>query len=362
MPQSKPIGLILLWGLYLALFYFIYKVINPFIYPILWAGIFTVIFSPLHKLMLKLTKNRETLSASLTMFLIIFLVIIPGAFLITLIVSESIDFAQNVMNDKTLDFYNLIENKAIQDIVNRITDNLNIQRIDIAVVFKEKLKEFSLFIISKAEAILVEIPSAFFSFFITLFTTFFMLRDGKSFSSLLKNLIPLSDTEIQYYFENLKKVIYITFLGVLLTAFAQGLIAFVAFYFIGIKSSLLLGVVTAVASLIPVVGSAIVWVPLAVFLLAKGLILKGVLVIIVGLLFISTVDNFVRPIFLHQYLSLHLLLTFFSLFGGIKAFGFIGIFLGPVIISAFIGCCLFYRDYRLKLQEEELKNETGTVF
>lgn len=362
MPQSKPIGLILLWGLYLALFYFIYKVINPFIYPILWAGIFTVIFSPLHKLILKLTKDRETLSASITMFLIVILVVIPGSFLITLVVSEAIDFAQALMQDKSLDVTNILQNQTIQDLTNRITDSLNIQRIDIAIVIKDKLREVSGFVITKAESILVEIPSTFFSFFITLFTTFFMLRDGKSFSSLLKNLIPLSDTEIQYYFENLKKVIYVTFLGVLLTAFAQGLIAFIAFYFIGIKSSILLGVITAIASLIPVVGSAIVWVPLSIFLLIKGLVLKGVLVIIVGLLFISTVDNFVRPIFLHQYLSLHLLLTFFSLFGGIKAFGFIGIFLGPVIISAFIGCCLFYRDYRLKMHEEELKDETGKVF
>lgn len=362
MPQSKPIGLILLWGFYLAVFYFIYKVISPFIYPILWAGIFAIIFSPLHKFILKLTKNRETLSASITMFIIVTLVVIPGVFLITMIVSETIDFAQAVMMDKSMDWTNILQNKSIQDFANRITDSLNIQRIDIAIVIKDKLKEFSQFIITKAEKILVEIPSTFFSFFITFFTAFFMFRDGKSFSSLIKGLVPLSDTEIQYYFENLKKVIYVTFLGVLLTAFAQGLIAFIAFYFIGIKSSLLLGVLTAVASLIPVVGSAIVWVPLAVYLLIKGMILKGVLVIIVGALFISTVDNFVRPIFLHQYLSLHLLLTFFSLFGGIKAFGFIGIFLGPVIVSAFIGCCLFYRDYRLKLHEEEQKNETGTLF
>ncbi len=334
---------------------------SPFIYPILWAGIFTIIFSPLHKLILKLTKNRETLSASITMFIIVFIVVIPGAFLITLIVSEVIDFAQAIMTDKTLDLTKVFQNKTIQDFVNRITDSLNVQHIDVPVVAMEKLKEFSGIIITKAESILIGIPSAFFSFFITFFTTFFMLRDGKSFSSLLKNLIPLSDTEVQYYFENLKKVISVTFVGVLLTAFAQGLIAFIAFYFIGVKSSLLLGVLTAVASLIPVVGSALVWVPLAIFLMIKGLILKGVLVIIVGMLFISTIDNFLRPIFLHQYLSLHLLLTFFSLFGGIKAFGFIGIFLGPVIISAFIGCCLFYRDYRLKLQEEEMKNETGDV-
>lgn len=361
MPQAKPIGLIILWGLYLALFYLIYKVINPFIYPILWAGIFTVIFSPLHKWILKLTKERETLAASITMFLIVVLVVLPGVFIITLIVSESIDFAQSLMSDKSFDITTAFENKTIQSLADSITDALKVQRVDIAAVIKEKLKELSGFVITKAEKILVEIPSTFFSFFITLFTTFFMLRDGKSFSSLLKNLIPLSETELQYYFENLKKVIYVTFLGVLLTAFAQGLIAFIAFYFIGIKSSLLLGVATAIASLIPVVGSAIVWVPLAIFLLIKGFILKGVLVIIVGLLFISTVDNFVRPIFLHQYLSLHLLLTFFSLFGGIKAFGFIGIFLGPVIISAFIGCCLFYRDYRLKLLEEERRDERSKV-
>lgn len=362
MPQTKPLGLILLWGLYIALFYFIYKVINPFIFPILWASIFTVIFSPLHKIVLKWTKNRATLAASITMLFIVFVVIIPGAFLVTLIVSESIDFAQAMVTGKSLNIANLLQSQTIQDIANRITDALNIQPVDIAVFFKDKLHEFSKFIIVKAESILVEIPSAFFSFFITLFTTFFMLRDSKSFVALLKNLIPLSDTEVEYYFENLKKVVNVTFVGVLLTALVQGLIAFIAFYFIGVKSSLLLGLLTAVASLIPVVGSAIVWVPVAIYFFVQGLLLKGIIIIIVGLFFISLVDNFVRPIFLHQYLSLHLLLTFFSLFGGIKAFGFIGIFLGPVVISAFIGSCLFYQDYRLKHNKEEGNNEAGELF
>lgn len=354
MPQSKPVGLILLWGIYLALFYFIFKVINPFIYPILWSAIFSILFYPVYKFFLKFTKNRVTLSAGLTLMVIIFLVIIPGISIVTLIITEAIDFAQEIIQDKHINVIDIVNHPYIQKILNKIEDVLRVETVDLQMFFRTKLKEISSIVALKAEQILFEIPSKFFDFFIIFFTTFFMIRDGKAFGDLLRNLLPFSESEINYYFSNLKKVILVTFLGVLLTAFVQGAVAFVSFYLIGIKSSLLLGLAVAVSSLVPMVGSALVWVPLAIYLLSQGLILKAVLVILVGIFFISLVDNFVRPIFLHQYLSLHLVLTFFSLFGGIKAFGLIGIFLGPIIISAFIGCCLFYQDFKQKLMKEEV--------
>lgn len=346
MSQSKPIGIILLWGLYLALFYLLYLIMKPFIYPILWAGILTVIFSPIYKKILKLTKHKETLSASITMIIIVLVVIIPSIYISTVLISEIIDFVKKMPSELNIDLTKIYELSFFTNIFSLLQDSFNINVSDIKIAFSQKLKDISIVVITKAEQFLLDLPSGFTNFFITLFTTFFLLRDGKTFGGLIKNLLPLSKTEIDYYFDKLKRVVYATFIGVLLTAGIQGLIAFIAFYFIGIKSSLLLGLLVSIASLVPVVGSALVWVPLAIYLIATGLILKGVLVIIVGVLFISTVDNFVRPIFLHQYLSLHLLLTFFSLFGGIKAFGLIGIFLGPIIISAFIGCCMFYQDYK----------------
>lgn len=358
MPQSKPIGLILLWGIYLALFYFIFKVINPFIYSILWSAIFSILFYPVNRFFLKITKNRQTLSAGMTLLVIVFLVVIPGISIVTLIITEAIDFAQEIIQDKHINVIDIVNHPYIQKFLKKIEDVLRVETVDLKVFFQAKLKEISSIVVLKAEQILFEIPSKFFDLFIIFFTTFFMIKDGKAFGELLRDLLPFSESEINYYFSNLKKVILVTFLGILLTAFVQGLVAFIAFYFIGIKSSLLLGLAVAISSLVPMVGSALVWVPLAIYLLAEGLILKGILVIVVGVFFISLVDNFVRPIFLHQYLSLHLVLTFFSLFGGIKAFGLIGIFLGPIIISAFIGCCLFYQEFKQKLiKEEVLKNE-----
>ncbi len=351
MNNSQPIGLIFLWGLYLLLFYLIYLVMKPFIYPILWAGILTIIFSPLYKKLLSLTKHRETLSASITLAIIVLIVIIPGIFLVSLIISEAIDFIKRIPTELNIDYTRLYEMQFITNTFKNLENSLNLNLSEIKLNLIEKIKNLSFNIIIAVEKFFLDLPSDFMNFFISLFTTFFLLRDGKTFGNLLKNLLPLSKTEIDYYFDKLKKVVYATFIGVLLTAVVQGIIAFISFYFIGIKSSLLLGLLVAIASLVPVVGSALVWVPLAIYLIATGLILKGILVIIVGVLFISTVDNFVRPIFLHQYLSLHLLLTFFSLFGGIKAFGLIGIFLGPIIISAFIGCCMFYQDHKQQLEK-----------
>lgn len=356
MIQTKPIGTIFLWGLYLALFYLLYLVMKPFIFPILWAGIFTVIFSPVYKKALSITKHRDTLAATLTMIIIVVAVIIPGAYIISLIVSETIDFAKSIITQTHFDFASILEHPIVIDILKRLDDTVHLNVEDLRATSQLKLKELSNLIINKAQQLLIDLPSSFANFFITLFTTFFLLRDGKTFGNLLRNLLPLSKNEIEYYFDNLKKVVYVTFIGVLLTAVVQGLIAFISFYFIGVGSSVILGLLVALASLVPVVGSALVWVPVAIYLIITGFVLKGLLVIIVGVFFISFVDNFVRPIFLHQYLSLHLLLTFFSLFGGIKAFGFIGIFLGPIIISAFIGSCFFYQDYRLKLEEESKKN------
>jgi predicted PurR-regulated permease PerM len=353
MNNSQPIGLIFLWGLYLLLFYLIYLVIKPFIYPILWAGILTIIFSPVYKKILSLTKYRETLSASITLAIIVLIVMIPGVMLLSLIIAEAIDFIKRIPTEMNIDFTRLYEMQFITNIFKNLENSLNINLTELKLNLFNKIKNLGYNIIVSVEKIFLDLPSDLINLFISLFTTFFLLRDGKTFGNLLKNLLPLSKTEIDYYFDKLKKVVYATFIGVLLTAVVQGFIAFISFYFIGIKSSLLLGLLVAISSLVPIVGSALVWVPLAIYLILTGLVLKGILVIIVGVLFISTVDNFVRPIFLHQYLSLHLLLTFFSLFGGIKAFGLIGIFLGPIIISAFIGCCMFYQDHKQQFENSK---------
>jgi len=351
MNNSQPIGLIFLWGLYLLLFYLIYLVIKPFIYPILWAGILTIIFSPLYKKILSLTKYRETLSASITIAIIVLIVLIPGVIIISLIITETIDFIKRIPTEMNIDFTRLYEMQFITNIFKNLENSLNINLTELKLNLINKIKNLGFNIIIAAEKIFLDLPLDLMNLLISLFTTFFLLRDGKTFGNLLKNLLPLSKTEIDYYSDKLKKVVYATFIGVLLTAAVQGIIAFISFYFIGIKSSLLLGLLVAITSLVPLVGTALVWVPLAIYFFLTGFVFKGVLVIIVGVFFISTVDNFVRPIFLHQYLSLHLLLTFFSLFGGIKAFGLIGIFLGPIIISAFIGCCMFYQDYKQQFEK-----------
>jgi predicted PurR-regulated permease PerM len=168
---------------------------------------------------------------------------------------------------------------------------------------------------------------------ITFFILFFIFRDGASTADQLTTLLPLSPEQSHRLFSRIRESVVANLYGMLAVSIIQGLLTGIALVIVGVPSPLLWGTAAAVFSLVPIVGSALVWLPIAIFLFAGGHWWKGIFFLAWEAILIGLADNVVRPLVLVGRVRLHPLLLLFALVGGVRQFGFIGLFVGPVVIS-----------------------------
>src|SRR5262249_10794341 len=168
---------------------------------------------------------------------------------------------------------------------------------------------------------------------IALVVLFFLFRDGESAVSKFMAALPLDQPRASELRSRISSTMMANVYGSLAVGALQGTLTGLAFWALGLGSPALWGVATGVLSLVPIFGSALVWVPASILLLFTGHYVKAAILIGLGVAVIGTVDNVVRPLIIHKRMSLHPILIFFSLLGGVQLFGVLGLFIGPVILS-----------------------------
>jgi predicted PurR-regulated permease PerM len=168
---------------------------------------------------------------------------------------------------------------------------------------------------------------------LTFLVLFFLFRDGNATIDNVISILPLSRDQALRLLRGIRDSVVANLYGILAVGLAQGLLTGTALAILRVPSALLLGLATAVCSLIPLVGTMLVWLPAAIYLIATGHLWKGIFLILWGAVVVGTIDNIIRPLVIGSRVELHPLLLLFSLLGGIQVFGFIGIFIGPVVIS-----------------------------
>ena len=168
---------------------------------------------------------------------------------------------------------------------------------------------------------------------LTFLILFFLFRDGKAAIESITSILPLTQDQALRLLTGIRDSVVANLYGILAVGLAQGLLTGAALAILRVPSPLLLGLTTAVCSLIPIVGTMLVWLPAAIYLMATGHLWKGIFLILWGSVVVGTIDNVIRPLVIGSRVELHPLLLLFSLLGGVQIFGFIGIFIGPVIIS-----------------------------
>jgi predicted PurR-regulated permease PerM len=189
------------------------------------------------------------------------------------------------------------------------------------------------FIVSKLGGFLGGSIAALTQILIMLFVLFFLYRDWEKALSLVRSISPLEDTETDYLFHRLSDTIDATVLGRLLVAGAQGLVAGITFASLGLPGAWFLGGITAAFAMIPSFGAFIVWLPVAVYLVATHHWVRAAILVAVGSCIISTLDNFLYPILVGTRLRLHTVPIFLSILGGIWFFGLTGLLLGPIVFT-----------------------------
>jgi predicted PurR-regulated permease PerM len=325
--------------------------IRAFLEPVFWATVFAIIFDPVKHRYLAITGGRETWSALLTLLTIIVLVLIPLAF---------VGYSLSV---ETVHLYQRIASGRI-DIESPLT---LLERIPMATEYMERFgitKEEILSRISAAAGTVTQYIGAsvvsftqnalrfFVALGVMLYVLFFFLRDGQRILNKIIRTLPLGDDRERELFSKFAGVSRATLKGTLVIGVVQGFIGGLLFWITGINAPVFWGTIMTVFSIIPAVGTGIVWLPAAIILLVNGSIWQGIVLLVGGGVVISLVDNILRPILVGMDTKMPDALILLSTIGGLSMFGITGIVIGPIIAAFFLVVWeIFEQDYAGALEE-----------
>ena len=313
-------------------------ILQPFYGAILWAIVGALIFAPLNRALLRRTGGRPNLAASATVLIIIAMVILPLAMIAASLVQEASSLYAKVQSGE-YDIAGYIQRvfDALPAWATGLLDRFNLT--DLSAV-RERLGSGAV----KGGQVLapqaLSIGMNTFDFMvglgIMLYLLFFLLRDGKALAERIKAIIPLRADQKAALFTRFADVVRATVKGGVLVAIAQGVLGGLAFWFLGIHAALLWAVLMAFLSLLPAIGAGLVWLPVAIYLLASGAVWQGIGLILYGVLVIGLVDNVLRPFLIGKDTKLPDYVVLISTLGGIEVFGLNGFVIGPLIAAIFM--------------------------
>ncbi|WP_062063492.1 AI-2E family transporter [Cellvibrio sp. OA-2007] len=311
-------------------------ILKPFFGTIFWACAITIIFYPMQTRLLKYLNGRSTVSALLTLTTCILVVVLPVTLLISSVVSEGAAYYGKLESGEVNPAQYLDQVRTAFPAVQQTLERFG---IDFAKI-KEGVLSVSMsggkWIAQHALSIGQNTFKLLLNICLMLYLTFFLLRDGNYLMELLIRALPLGDTRERMLFAKFGEVTRATIKGNMVIAIVQGSLGGLVFWALGIPGALLWGVVMAVMSLIPAVGPAIVWAPVAIYLFAAGDNIKGMILVGVGMGVIGLIDNILRPILVGRDTKLPDYIVLLSTLGGLGLFGINGFVIGPLVAALFI--------------------------
>ena len=324
--------------------YVCWLMLKPFIGVLEWAVVLAIVFYPVHKRLAKRIRRRG-LSALISSLLVILIVLLPLTFLTVALTNELSNAARNLPQHVN----QLMESQppVIGRVSRWIQDHLAIETQRSQEFVAVQLENAAAVLVGQSLGIMGNILSGFLKTFFVIFTMYYLFRDGDKIVAALPAALPLRKDQSDAIITRATEVISAGVYGVVTIAAIQGLLGGLAFWVLGVPSPILWGVLMTFVCMIPIAGSFFIWLPLAIYLMITGHWTQAILLVLWGALIISTIDNFLRPKLIKNQTKLHELFVFFSVLGGMRVFGLLGIILGPVVLAITIGLIkTFSRDDR----------------
>ena len=332
-------------GVWLA--YLSWQIAQPFLTAITWAAILAVVFAPLHERIRRRLK-REDLSALASTTAALLVVVLPFVFITVALARE---LAQGYRQVRT-GFANPteVEQKISQSRVvgpawRWVREHFNELDIDVNDLLRNAAERAGTVAFSVARGTVSNLSAFVLNVVLVAFTLFFFLRDGPVIIDHVKRAVPIDDDEAERILQLITEVVRASVNGVVLISLIKGVLAALAFWVLGVSSPVLWGAVGTVASLIPVIGIALVWIPAALALWLQGSAIKALLLALWGATVLSLIDNLLYPFLVRGQVRLHTLLVFFSALGGLSVFGFLGFVLGPMVTTLAVTLVEVASDY-----------------
>jgi predicted PurR-regulated permease PerM len=313
-------------------------ILMPFFGAIFWGAVLAILFSPFHRWILAKMGKKPVLAALTTLGICLVLVIFPMILIVMSLAQEGTALYQRMASgeiDVGLYLQNIFTALPgwMHDIMRRFgMDSIGMLQAKLS----DAAVQGSRFIATNVFDVGKNAFDFIVGFFIMLYLLFFLLKDGPALADRIQRAIPLSSEHKQNLFDKFTTVIRATVKGNFLVAAAQGAMGGIAFWMLGVQGPLLWAVIMAFLSLLPAVGAALIWMPVALYFLITGAIWKGAILTAFGVLVIGMVDNVLRPILVGKDIKMPDYLVLISTIGGMAIFGLNGFVIGPVVAALFI--------------------------
>ena len=313
-------------------------ILLPFYGAVFWAVILAIIFSPLQRRLLRRMPDRRNLATSLTLAATLLIAILPVGMIAALLVQEGATLYQRIESGE-LDL-----GSYIQWTRERMPEPVQEQLDRFGVANSQDLREQLSGLVMQGSQYLATRAFSFgqstFEFLVRLavmlYLLFFLFRDGSSLVARVRKALPLADGQKNRLFRKFTQVVRATVKGNLVVAVTQGALGGLIFWFLGIPSVLLWTVIMTFLSLLPAVGAALIWTPVAVYFLLNDQVWQGVLLILYGVCVIGLVDNVLRPILVGKDTKMPDYMVLISTLGGLALFGLNGFVIGPLVAALFM--------------------------
>ena len=320
-----------IFSLYLA-----YLLAQPFLHAIIMGIVFAALSWPLQKRTLHLTKGKRLPAALMTMGFLLVCIVLPAVIFIVLLIPQALAslgaISEWIVN---FNFESALDSTLVTNLFALLKEHvpfINPEADDINTAILQLTKSASQFLLQGATTIVSNAVTFALHFALLLLVMFFMLLDGEAMLDRFMYLFPLKELQKDTIVARLRAVSRAVLVGGVLVALLQGLVGGIGMAIVGMPA-LFCGALMALASFVPVLGTGLVWAPVAVWLFINGMTWQGVFVLIWCGVLVTTIDSIMRPLFMSTQAGLSTFFLFMSIIGGLKVFGMLGIVYGPLILG-----------------------------
>jgi predicted PurR-regulated permease PerM len=318
-------------GLLIAL-YVCWRMIDPFFDVLLWAAVLAVVFYPMHR-RLRDRIRKATPAAALSTVLVVLLILLPVTFISVAVVHELSGVAQSFQTPGQ--GWNVTVPAPVTRAIGWIGKyvDIDVDKESARKFIADRMQTWGSALAASTLVVVGGAVGAITQMALVVFTLFYFFRDGERLRDAVYQMVPLQRVQWQDIITRTKDVIGATVYGVLAISAIQGTLGTLIFWVLGLPSPLLWGVVMFFLSMIPMAGAFLVWAPAALYLALTGSLLQAGILVVWGVVVIGGIDNILSPRLVGRRASLHELLIFFGVLGGLQVFGVLGLVLGPVVVA-----------------------------
>jgi predicted PurR-regulated permease PerM len=326
------------------------RMVQPLVGPILWAFLLAFLLSPVNEALGRALRGRRGLAAFLITLASVMLILLPAALLAVAFAGQATDLLGRIealaQQHHITKMSDVLRVPLLQGVIDRLLIHLPVSAEQFQGWLVQGGQNALRIAVAMSGAVVVGALGVVVGFFLVLFLLFFFLRDGADLIRRAVGLIPMDPSRKTDLVDHLSAVTRAVVLGTLLTAVAQGTLLGIGFALVGLPSPVVFGVLSSIVSLVPMVGTALVWIPAAITLLVQDRLWASVFLLVWSIALVGTIDNILKPLVVSGRAQISTLPVFLGLMGGLSAFGAIGVVLGPVIVALVIALLRFAEESR----------------